>query len=336
MMTFIGYVKILFVAVVIPIALLNLFYISYYKVSLFKLSYLWLTNFSALSPKISGLIVAAIFCPIFLLPLGNFFDAVFLHAFGKKAQFVYVGEIKDEAYYINLNPPYKQINGPAFDGALSFHDIYQKMNFRRDPTLSDTWAGTLVDRMGFKSMLGSLLFGLAGMGILLGVSLYFLAPAYGLVYGSGPVAEANYAPFFTFLSDFRINKGIFVGGVIMFLFLGVFFMAAGAKVSAERHLPLPSSIYPGAEIIGIPIANEPVTRKERRGSGNDYKWVTVDTPYQDVFFKFSNDLPHPAYLYTRIHKEEQAELYQKIVSSVQNKSEMTVRLDEDLTFEVVN
>ncbi len=244
--------------------------------------YGWVVNFRALDPWVGLIFLSLIFTPLFLLPVGGFFNAVYLQVFGVKQEMLYVGAQDYGGMYIDLTSPASgAVSGPSVAASDSVKRLYYKYVMIRDP-LQKEWAGELKGSMGVAGILWRFLFALGGALVAFSIIMMYSEYLYDF-YKNTPRLTTEELVFGEFLSNYGITLRQYWVAVGVTIPIAIIFNILFVGSSGEKYLTLPNKLKPGSTFVSVPQSIDRVQKKEYYGTDRkDSRWV--DTPYYDVYF----------------------------------------------------
>lgn len=320
---------------VVPFVLLYWYVANTYKISIWNIIGWWYRNSSQ---NESVWVFSFIFFFTFLLvflPLTGLINTAHLSLFGEKQTLVYLGHPEDSVgRFYSLNDSAREpFQGFDVDRQYNhgFGDIYKTMHFIKDPGTEKS-VGVRTNRFHPYAILGTLFFGLAFLIPLMGAVHVLAYPAYQALHGSSGVLQGEtFAAFDNLLSQLHLTRASAAIFSFTCLILALAFMMMMPRNQAGgRVQTLPPAIHIGSIIRGQPLALQIKYNKIKR---SDNHYDTVDSGYRFAPFEFTHDFDPAVYATLYFDSRKHPELEDSIQSHIDNRSTMTVRLNDQLVLE---
>ena len=319
----------------VPLVLIYAYTAHTYKTPVWKIIAWWYQNsLQSDSIWIFTFIFLFTFFLVFL-PVTGLLNTTYLSLFGEKQTLVYLGHPEDGVgRFYRLQDLKKQ----AFQGYdvdrhynHGFGDIYKTMQFIKDPGAEKS-VGIRTNRFHPYAILGTLFFGLAFVIPLMGAIHVLAYPPYQSLHGaSGIIQGETFVAFDSLLGQLHLSRAsaaIFSFGCLL---LAITFMMLMPKSQVGRSVQaLPSSIHAGNIIRGQPQAVNIKYDKIRR---SDNHYDTVDSGYRFATFLFTDRFDPAVHATLYFDTRKYPELEDRIQSHINNRSTMTVRLNDQLVLE---
>lgn len=320
---------------VLPLLAINALFKKVYGYTLFQVVYGWATNFKALDPLIGLILMSVIFTPVFFLPIGSFFSALYLQVVGVKQEMMYVGAKQYEGMYIDLNSPESQpVSGRKVSTSSSASKLYNNYVMVQDP-LEKGWAGEQVTWMGFGGMLAKFLFALGGGLVVLMIMIHYAEYLHAF-YHSTTVNQDDLR-FFRFLGNYGISLKLYWAVLLLAFPLAIATYYISIKYTGSRHIALPLELQAGGKISVIPLSVVRIQKKEYTDINREH-WRLVDTPFCDVYFVSEKGYPYEIYGSVRIDSRKNESVVEEVNQAITNEEKLKqqVRVNDELYFQLID